>query len=316
MRPRKSRKKKKRTATSSHSEPSPPAFNPTETERILRDVRKLLESKDFKDIDDANAYMAQLMASGSIPHYEPQTDMERAQEMVYDAREVGGKEGVRLARKALKLHPDCADAYVLLAQIDAQDIVEMRDLYQKGMEAGERTLGEDFFRANEGHFWLMTETRPYMRARMGLAELQWALGYRDEAIAHAQAILRLNPGDNQGGRYFLAHWLLQERRFEELEALFEEYEDDGSPDMAYTRVLYAFFKEGDTPSSRKMLREARRWNKHVPDFLLLRREPQQRPGNYLTMGGEDEAVNYLMVGRHDWEMFPGALEWLAKQTKP
>ena len=284
-------------------------------ERTLRDLHKILDAQDFQSEEEIEAFMEQLMAAGPIPSYEPQTDKERAQEMIFDAWEAGGDEAVRLVRKALKLYPDCADAYVLLAEISARDIVEMRDFYQKGVDAGERALGEDFFRENEGHFWLITETRPYMRARLGLAETQWALGYRDDAIAHAQAMLRLNPGDNQGVRYVLAHWLLQERRFEELEALLHQFEDDPGPDITYTMALYAFYKEGDTPKSRKLLKEARRWNKHVPDFLLLRRMPEQAPGDFLTMGGEDEAISYLLMGRIDWGMFPGALEWLASRTK-
>lgn len=307
---RKSRRKKKKP----EDRFSPPPANPIGMERTFRDLHKLLENMDFEDVDALNAYMAQLTASGPIPHYEPQNDKERAQEMVFDAWEVGGEEAVRLAKKALKLDPDCADAYVLLAEMKARDIIEIRDLYQKGVEAGERSLGEDFFIENEGHFWGVTETRPYMRARLGLAETQWILGHRDDAIAHAQALLRLNPDDNQGVRYALAHWLLQERRFEELEQLFHQYEDEISPDMTYTLALYTFYKEGDTPKSRKLLKEAMRWNKHVPDLLLLRRMPQQLPGDYITMGGEDEAVNYLSLGRADWQMIPGALEWLAKRV--
>ena len=281
----------------------------------MRDLQKLIESQDFKSIDEINAYMAQLTEPDSIPHFEPQTDQERAQELVFDAWEVGGSEAVRLARMALKIDPNCADAYVLLAEIDARDIIEMRDLYRKGVEAGERTLGKAFLEENEGHFWLMTETRPYMRARMGLAETQWALGHHDEAIAHAQSMLQLNPGDNQGVRYLLAHWLFRERRFEELEALLNENKNDARPDMGYTRALYAFFKGGDTRQSRKWLKEAIRRNKHVPDFLLLRRRPQQIEGEYLLLGGEDEAASYLLMGRIDWEMVPGALEWLAQMTK-
>ena len=311
MSPRKRRKKKKPRTSS----PPPPVSSPLGAERTLRDLNKLLESQDFENIDEINAYLAQLTETGAIPHYEPQTAQERAQELVFDAWEVGGQEAVQLAQKALKLDPNCADAYVLLAEMGPWDIIEIRNLYRKGVEAGERTLGEDFFEENEGDFWLITETRPYMRARMGLAEMQWALGHRDEAISHAHALLRLNPNDNQGVRYILAHWLFQERRFEELEALLREFEDDAGPDMGYTRALYTFYREGDTPRSRKWLKEAMTWNKHVPDFLLLRRMPQQFPDDYITVGGEDEAVSYLLMGRIDWGMIPGALEWLAQRTK-
>ncbi len=138
---RKTRRKKKRSRKSATPHP---LANPLAGERTLRDLQKLIESQDFKSIDEINAYMAQLTEPDSIPHFEPQTDQERAQELVFDAWEVGGSEAVRLARMALKIDPNCADAYVLLAEIDARDIIEMRDLYRKGVEAGERTWGKAF----------------------------------------------------------------------------------------------------------------------------------------------------------------------------
>ena len=45
-----------------------------------------------------------------------ETPLDRAQEVMYRAFEASGAEQVRLARKALEISPDCADAYVLLAE--------------------------------------------------------------------------------------------------------------------------------------------------------------------------------------------------------
>jgi tetratricopeptide (TPR) repeat protein len=86
-----------------------------------------------------------------------------------------------------------------------------RDLYEMGVRAGERALGEEFFTEEVGNFWGILETRPYMRAREGLANALWALGERDQALAHYREMLELNPVDNQGVRYELADCLLEER---------------------------------------------------------------------------------------------------------
>ena len=51
----------------------------------------------------------------------------------------------RLARRALEISPDCADAYVLLAE-NAGSRKEALELYQKGVEAGTRALGPELFR--------------------------------------------------------------------------------------------------------------------------------------------------------------------------
>ena len=73
-----------------------------------------------------------------------------------------------LAREALALWPDCADAYVLLAQA-ASSLEEARELLEQGVAAGERALGRSVFVEDAGDFWLIFETRPYMRARAALA---------------------------------------------------------------------------------------------------------------------------------------------------
>ena len=47
---------------------------------------------------------------------------------------------MKLARQALELWPDCADAYVLLAQA-ASGLERARELLEEGVAAGERAVG-------------------------------------------------------------------------------------------------------------------------------------------------------------------------------
>lgn len=127
----------------------------------------------------------------------------QAQELIYNAWETADrKRRVALAQKAIGISPDCADAYVLLAE-ETATLDEALEFYRKGVEAGERALGRQAFESDAGHFWGILETRPYMRARAGLARCLWESGKRDEALAHYREMLRLNPNDNQGLRYVL-----------------------------------------------------------------------------------------------------------------
>ena len=140
----------------------------------------------------------------------PERDAVRAaQDIIYDAWELNDRRRrVALARKALKVSPLCADAYVLLARETARNLDEAIDFYVQGLEAGEKALGKAAFRDDVGLFWGILETRPYMRARHGLAQALWDKGLRDEAVEHYQEMLRLNPNDNQGIRYPLIDCLL------------------------------------------------------------------------------------------------------------
>jgi len=136
--------------------------------------------------------------------------VDEAQEIMYDAWEAPTRQrAVALAKKALEVSPDCADAYNLLAEETAKSLEEVLDLYRKGVEAGERALGKKTFKEDVGHFWGLLETRPYMRARAGLAQSLWEAGQREEAVEHYWDLLRLNPNDNQGIRDLLMPCLIE-----------------------------------------------------------------------------------------------------------
>jgi len=216
---------------------------------------------------------------------------------------------VELANEALAAWPDCADAYVLLAE-QAPRRKEALGLYEKGVAAGERAVGAEGFRRDEGHFWLALETRPYMRARLGLAHVLWTVGRREEAVSHLRDLLWLNPGDNQGVRYTLAGFLLFLDRDDELDQLLRQYPDEESAAWAYTRALLAFRRQGDTIEGRRLLKVARKSNKHVPAYLLGVKFPSDRQPRSYRPGDESEAVEYIGSFMAGWKSTPGAVAWL------
>lgn len=245
-----------------------------------------------------------------------QTDdaVSQAQDIMYDAWDADSKRRrVALAKKALKVSPLCADAYVLLAQEVARHLDEEIALYQKGVAAGEAALGAAAFRYDVGHFWGLLETRPYMRARCGLALALWQKGEQDAAIGHVQDMLRLNPNDNQGMRYILLAWLLAQGRDDEVKSLMRRYKGDSAPQWRYTAALLEFRRTGDAETSRQRLTAAMRGNPHVPAYLLGKPLPRTEPA-YLTVGGEDEAQEFARHYLASWRDTPGALEWLAVET--
>jgi len=280
-------------------------------EQQLAAIGRLLADKEFDSIEEANAYLQQAMVAGDLMAPGPRTPLEEAQEVIYQAMESGGKRRMELARKALKTSPDCADAYVLLAE-STTDPQEARRLYEQGVEAGERALGPEAFAEATGHFWGVIATRSYMRARLGLAQVLWYLGERQEAIGHLQAMLALNPGDNQGVRYLLAGWLLATDNDIALEELPVQYPDEWSASWAYTKALHTFRRKGPGRAADAALKEALEVNPHVPRYLLgIDPLPKQLP-DYYSPGDRNEAVSYLAEGAEGWLETPGAVEWLGQ----
>jgi tetratricopeptide (TPR) repeat protein len=239
---------------------------------------------------------------------------EKAQGVMYEAWErTTSRSRIALARKALGISPLCADAYVLLAEEAARSVEEARDLYAKGVEAGELALGPEGFAEYDEHFWGFLETRPYMRARVGLALMLLKLGDEDGAMGHFREMLRLNPNDNQGIRYLLAGCLLRCGEDAPLKELLASYEGEGSAFWLYTGALLAFRDGGENDKQAvKLVREAWRANEHVPGILAGTRPPAPSAGSYITMGGPDEATDYVTECGAAWHCTPGAITWLTK----
>jgi tetratricopeptide (TPR) repeat protein len=240
---------------------------------------------------------------------DPGTARGQAEALVYQAFEGGDPaRRLELARQAIAVWPDCADAYVLLAE-QARSRKEALALYEQGVAAGERALGPEVFERDVGHFWGILETRPYMRARLGLVNCLWTTERRQEAVEHLGDMLRLNPGDNQGVRYTLAGFLLFLDRDEDLGRLLAQYPEEGLATWAYTKALLAFRRHGDTPDARRLLKEARKANKYVPDYLAGRKYPAEQPA-YYSPGQETEALEYIAGFLAAWKSTPGAVAWV------
>lgn len=232
-----------------------------------------------------------------------------ALELLSSAYEATTKDqALKLARKALSISPYCSDALIFITDITACTPKEALPEYLKALEVAKVALEKrGGFDAYQGHFWLDMDTRPYMRARLEVCQTLWSVGQFEEAIEHAQAMLKLNYTDNQGVRYWLVEWFLKLERISDLKALFAEYPEECSPQFTYTNALLAFRESENDKDS--LAKEAMRWNQHIPK-MLSGKEPLVETNGYVTFGGEDEASDYVEVFSYAWKSTSGAIDWL------
>jgi tetratricopeptide (TPR) repeat protein len=258
--------------------------------------------------------MEKTLANLPIHDDSPPTDLEAAQDLMWDAWDTTDrKKRIAMARRALEISPDCADAYVMLAEDTARNHAEALELYQKGIAAGERALGPKTFEEQKGHFWGILETRPYMRARNGLAECLREMGRTAEAIDHFQELLRLNPNDNQGNRDLLAACYLEAGRDSDAWDLLNRYPEGITASWTYTAALVQFRMHGDSKNARKALKHAISQNPRVQGYLCGRkRMPREIPNQY-SIGSDDEAVIYIDLYGPSWEKTRGAVTWLESE---
>jgi tetratricopeptide (TPR) repeat protein len=284
------------------------------SDKVMSDLQRLLSEQDFDSAEDVNRFLQELLSAsgGYIPEASPLSPLEQAQHIIYDAWESPTKaKRIKLAREALEISPDCADAYVLLAEENTKIPAEARAYYEQGLAAGERAL-QGKFADMRGHFWGHIETRPYMRARLGLARCLWDLGELKAAADHMGAMLKLNPNDNQGVRYLYISLLLELEDNRRLERLRKQYANDGRAHWRYGVALHEFRMNGPGGRVDKLLGAAVVCNPHVPPFLLGRKKVPKRTSGYYTLGERDEAVDYVLDGMRSWFMTEGALSWLSE----
>jgi tetratricopeptide (TPR) repeat protein len=242
------------------------------------------------------------------------TPAKRVEKLVERARWATRREALRLARRALEIWPDCAEAYTLLGG-RAPDAESASRLFAAGMAAAERALGPEAFDA--GHFGELAEARPYLWARFGLAQALLDLGRKEEAAAHFRELLRLDPGDYVGARQPFASLLLELGLDDEAEEALDWLPDEPFSDVVYLRVLLAFRREGDSPEARRRLREALKRDRAFPLLLVGKFVAMLENGDPI-LGAENEfAESAAWLGRLQapWRNTPGALAWLAERTE-
>ncbi|MFA5291899.1 MAG: tetratricopeptide repeat protein [Phycisphaerae bacterium] len=280
-------------------------------EKIQIDIQRIIEGRDFSSPEQMQEFLNTNLVGKLIPPQHPVTALELAQEICYEAFEAMGRKQIQLVKKALEICPDCVDAYVILAEA-CSDPKEAGELYAKGVAAGEKLLGKQFFNEEAGHFWGILQTRPYMRARLGLAQTFEETGHLDNAIEHYQEMLRLNPNDNQGVRELLLVCLLETKRIEEAEALLKKYKESRMAMWNYSKALLTFIQKGDSATARKQLKNALKVNPYAAKYLLDDEPLPPLPESY-GLGTEEEGINCAAILQSAWESTPEALDWMEEQ---
>lgn len=223
-------------------------------------------------------------------------------------------EAQRLVEEALEAVPEMVEAWLLRAELEDDSVEAALGAYRKAAEYARQELGERFFLEEEGRFWEILESRPYMRARLGEALCLYEAKQPEEAIAVFREMLRLNPADDQGIRYTLLSIRLELGQVEKAHLLLEEYSGDTSPVWLYGRALVDFLLKGPTPAQAARERALRMWPQ-VAEHLA---KPLPIPEDEDTLAlpeisddpDEEELCAYEM--RSIWDANPAAKDWLLK----
>ncbi|KAJ3510354.1 hypothetical protein NLJ89_g4723 [Agrocybe chaxingu] len=157
---------------------------------------------------------AHLGLGGGLVSEDSRKNLEKAEEL---CRRKKGEKAIPYLLKSIKDHNNL-DAIIQVAflfprpdGIEALEYAERRgrDIIKKAL--GEKSFDDDGDRV--GNFWMLLETRPYMRVLQALVSMYFENGQFQESANTISEMLRLCPGDNLGQRFSLGSMLCQANRF-------------------------------------------------------------------------------------------------------
>ncbi|MDR2445511.1 MAG: hypothetical protein LBD44_06220 [Spirochaetaceae bacterium] len=241
-------------------------------------------------------------------------NINKAQDIIWDAWDNDDPdERLNLAKKALEIDPDCADAYNVLGY-DEKNKDKQLEYFELAIKSFKDRHNQKFFDETKGYFWEALETRPFMRGLQGYGKSLWDNGRTKEAIETYSYMLTLNPNDNQGIRYILISWLFTVHDLKGVRKLLKTYKSDVSACMMFSVLLSKILEKKNENLIQKYYDAAVSANGYVVPYLLKKK---RKPANYPDMysfGSKEEAIIYVYdeCGKAAWEACPEALKVLAE----
>lgn len=231
-----------------------------QTEKIFNDFNKFIKEngKDELKSEEDLSNMLDIFMSQYQPKFAEELAESNA-ETAFDFLELAEsaftkKDALKYVKKAIELEPDNLDALAMKAELTAATAEKLAEKYRELIEAADKSLdGQGYFDdENIGEFWLITETRPYMRLLDQYARLFADCGQLRLAESVYRKMLTLCTNDNLGVRYRLMHIYAYFEDEQSVAALYKAYPEDGTQFLLPMSILY--YKLGDLRKAAKYLK--------------------------------------------------------------
>lgn len=237
-------------------------------------------------------------------------DLKKANKIANEAwNQKNYKKKAKLAKEALKISENCAEAYIILSYDNSLSINEQKILVLKAVEAAKNVIGEENINKYIGKFLDLEVTRPYYSAKYRLGNLLWNINEKLEAIKEFTDLINLDPEDRLLIRGVLLSWLITENLDEEVLNVLNKYKNDYLPSTKFSKALY-LFKIGKLEEAERALRIANASNPFVIDYIIKQKRIPTNPPELKSLGTEEDAVYYMKNAEIAWNSVNGARSWV------
>jgi tetratricopeptide (TPR) repeat protein len=214
---------------------------------------------------------------------------------------------IALLRTALARDADCASARIELADVEFQ-----HGNWKVCLAAYDEVIAHETPRWQNRHpdWWINRETRLLLRAMYGRAMTLWHQGRYGDSAIQFEALLSLNPRDNQGVRFFIPLLHLLDEDTAAASLYFRVYRERYPADYPEPSFLFGWALclaiEGDESLARQKYREGILRNIYIAPMLLEEPEPPRglwQPNDRAEPNYASEFIDSYAVL---WDHEPGA----------
>ncbi|MFC0015460.1 MULTISPECIES: SEC-C metal-binding domain-containing protein [Allobacillus] len=259
------------------------------------DMFRALNEQTFESEEEFEQFIQKWNETGGVGMMPDKTEAERLFEEAVQAPPQQQKE---MLEQVLTLEPDYIDALVLYASHLTFD--ERESYLKDAVKIGEKKFDDAFEKENAGSYWMMVETRPYMRALYAYAQYLLETNTQEKASEYFERIMYLNENDNLGVRYDLIPLLIELEKFDQAQALFDEFPEQ-TTEMMYHKVLFDYKAGISEKELKKTIQAAIQANNQVIVVMGIL-DNLQNGGISPEIGqSEYEAYQYASQYAHYWD---------------
>ncbi len=291
-----------------------------QTEKMFKEFDRFMQENGNIEIsgeDELNQALKTFMSQ-----YQPNNDDVETADDYLDLAESADtkKEALKYAKKAAELEPDNLDAAAMVIELSCTSSEKLSEKYKNLIDETEDKLKEQgyFEDDNIGEFWLIFETRPYMRLLEKYASHFVECGQMRLAISVYEKMLELCTNDNLGVRYTLMHLYIYLEDEQSALELYEKYPEESTQFLLPLSILY--YKLGDLRKSNQYLKklievneDTRKFFNSLIDGSLMESVGDMTPYGYRPFTIEDFVIeckeNYFL-----FSSMPEYFVWAKKKV--